>query len=113
MAAPPRHYRGRARGDRARTWPRATNLCGRLGRLPNAKAGTCTETDWQFAVDCAGRFLDEWGAVASGFGWQASDVFGSGGLAWFCAGERVRALGPDNAVTSSGRIFARRAPGDG
>jgi hypothetical protein len=30
-----------------------------------------------------------------------------GALAWFCAGERVRALGPDNAITASGRIFAR------
>jgi hypothetical protein len=29
-----------------------------------------------------------WGALASAFGWQASDVFGSGGLAWLCAGER-------------------------
>jgi hypothetical protein len=29
------------------------------------------------------------------------------GGAWFCAGERVRALGPDNAITASGRIFAR------
>jgi hypothetical protein len=27
-----------------------------------------------------------------------------GGLAW---GERVGALGPDNAITASGRIFAR------
>jgi hypothetical protein len=24
------------------------------------------------------------------------DIFGARGLAWFCAGERVRALGPDN-----------------
>ena len=119
-------------GTRAGTWPLPNDITEaeraaialELGRVPptyadawaafqTRKPGHVTETDWQFAVDCAGRFLDEWGALASAFGWQASDVFGSGGLAWFCAGERVRALGPDNAVTSSGRIFARRAPGDG
>jgi hypothetical protein len=33
------------------------------------------------------------------------------GLAWFCAGERVRALGPDNAIAASGRIFARQRNG--
>lgn len=119
-------------GTRAGTWPLPDDITEaeraaialELGHVPptyadawaafqTRKPGHVIETDWQFAVDCAGRFLDEWGALASAFGWQASDVFGSGGLAWFCAGERVRALGPDNAVTSSGRIFARRPPGDG
>jgi hypothetical protein len=119
-------------GTRAGTWPLPDDITEaeraaialELGRVPptyadawaafqTRKPGHVTETDWQFAVDCAGRFLDEWGALASAFGWQASDVFGSRGLAWFCAAERVRALGPDKAVTSSGRIFARRAPGDG
>jgi hypothetical protein len=118
-------------GTRAGTWPLPDDITEaeraaialELGRVPSTyadawaafqtrKPGHVTETEWQFAVDSAGRFLDEWGALASGFGWQASDVFGSGGLAWFCAGERVRALGPDNAVTSSGRIFARRPAGD-
>jgi hypothetical protein len=73
-------------------------------RKPNRVA----EADWRQAADDAGRFLDEWAALALGFHWQPSDIFGPDGLAWFCAGERVRALGPDNAVTSSGRIFARR-----
>jgi hypothetical protein len=119
-------------GTRAGTWPLPQDIAEaeraaialELGRVPptfaNAwaafqmrKPGHVTETDWQFAVDCAGRFLDEWGALASAFGWRGSDVFGSGGLVSFCAGERVRALGPDNAVTSSGRIFARPRPEDG
>jgi hypothetical protein len=119
-------------GTRVGTWPLPQDVAEaeraaialELGRVPpiyadawaafqTRKPGHLTETDWQFAVDCAGRFLDEWGALASGFGWQASDVFGSDGLVSFSAGERVRALGPDNAVTSSGRIFARRPPQDG
>ena len=97
-------------GTRAGTWPLPNDITEaeraaialELGRVPptyadawaafqTRKPGHVTETDWQFAVDCAG--------------------FGSGGHVWFCAGERVRALGPDNAVTSSGRIFARRPAG--
>jgi hypothetical protein len=63
--------------------------------------------DWYRAVDDAGRFLDEWASLALDFGWQLSDIFGSDGLAWFCAGERVRALRPDNAITVTERIFTR------
>jgi hypothetical protein len=66
-----------------------------------------SEADWFRAVDDAGRFRDEWAGLALDFGWQPSDIFGQCGVAWFCAGERVRALGPDNAITASGRIFAR------
>ena len=47
------------------------------------------------------------GSAGVRFGWRPSDIFGPDGLAWFCAGEQVRALGPDNAITVSGRIFAR------
>ena len=89
-----------------------------LGRVPPAyadawaafqsrKPGHVAEAEWFRAVDDAGRFLDEWASLALDFGWRPPDIFGPGGLAWFCAGERVRALGPDNAITASGRIFAR------
>ena len=89
-----------------------------LGRVPPAyadswaafqsrKPGHVAEAEWLRAVDDAGRFLDEWASLALDFGWRPPDIFGPGGLAWFCAGERVRALGPDNAITASGRIFAR------
>ena len=89
-----------------------------LGRVPPAyayswaafqsrKPGNVAEAEWLRAVDDAGRFLDEWASLALDFGWRPPDIFGPGGLAWFCAGERVRALGPDNAITASGRIFAR------
>ena len=89
-----------------------------LGRVPPAyadawaafqtrKPGHVAEAEWFRAVDDAGRFLDEWAGLALDFGWRPPDIFGPGGLAWFCAGERVRALGPDNAITASGRIFAR------
>ena len=89
-----------------------------LGRVPPAyayswaafqsrKPGNVAEAEWLRAVDAAGRFLDEWASLALDFGWRPPDIFGPGGLAWFCAGERVRALGPDNAISASGRIFAR------
>jgi hypothetical protein len=90
-----------------------------LGRVPPAyadawaafqirKPGHRVEAEWFRAVDDAGRFLDDWAGPALDFGWRPDDIFGAGGLAWFCAGERVRALGPANAITASGRIFARR-----
>ena len=71
------------------------------------KPAQVSEAEWLRAVDAAGRFLDEWASLALDFGWRPPDIFGPGGLAWFCAGERVRALGPDNAISASGRIFAR------
>jgi len=96
-----------------------------LGRVPPAyahpwaiyqtrKPGHISETEWFRAVDDAGRFLDEWAALALEFGWQPTDIFGPNGLASFCVGERVQALGPDNAITASGRIFTRsRCRSDG
>jgi hypothetical protein len=89
-----------------------------LGRVPPAyadawaafqthKPGHVSEAEWFRAVDDAGRFLDAWAGLALDFGWRPPDIFGPDGLAWFCAGERVRALGPDNAITASGRVFSR------
>ena len=95
-----------------------TAIAIELGRVPPAyadawavfqtrKPGHVSEADWQRAVDDAGRFLDEWGGLALDFGWRPPDIFGAAGLAWFCVGERVRGLGPNNAITSSARIFVR------
>lgn len=92
------------------------------GRVPTAyadawaafqirKPGHASSGDWYRAVDDAGRFLDAWAGLALDFGWLPSDIFSLGGLAWFCGGERVRALGPDNAITGSGRIFTRQRAG--
>jgi hypothetical protein len=89
-----------------------------LGRVPPAYAdawaafqmrrpGRVSEAEWFRAVDDSGRFLDEWAWLALDFGWRPPDIFGPDGLAWFCAGERVRALGPDNAITVAGRVFTR------
>lgn len=72
------------------------------------RPGHGSEAKWFRAVDDAGRFLDEWAVLALDFGWPPDDLFGRRGLAWFCAGERVRALGPDNAITATGRIFSRQ-----
>jgi hypothetical protein len=63
--------------------------------------------EWYRAMDDAGHFLDEWAGLASDFGWQPDDIFGPHGLAWFCGGERIRAIGPYNAVTTDGRTFTR------
>jgi hypothetical protein len=89
------------------------------GRVPTAyadawaafqtrKPGHVSESEWFRAVNDAGRFLDEWAGLALDFGWLPTDIFGLSGLVWFCAGEMVRALGPDNAITVSGRAFARK-----
>jgi hypothetical protein len=86
---------------------------GAWAAFQRRKPGRVAEADWRRAVDDAGRFLDEWAALAFEFGWRSSDIFGADGLAWFCTGERVRALGPDNAITLSGRIFTRRRSGEG
>lgn len=89
-----------------------------LGRVPPAYADAwaafqtrkpvhVSETEWLRAVDDAGHFLDEWAGLALDFGWQPADIFGAAGLAWFCCGERIRALGPSNAITTAGRVFTR------
>jgi hypothetical protein len=70
------------------------------------------------AIDAAGRFLDAWASLAVEFGWTAGELFDvprdgrAGGLVWFCAGESVRALGPEHAVTKSGRVFDRLTRGE-
>lgn len=90
-----------------------------LGRVPPAYAdawaafqtqqpGHVSEARWFRAVNDAGRFLDEWSNLALDFGWRPDDIFGPDGLAWFCGGEQVRALGPDNAITASGRTYTHR-----
>ena len=37
-----------------------------------------------------------WAALALEFGWHPSDIFGPGGLAWFCMGGRVMAIGQNS-----------------
>jgi putative DNA primase/helicase len=112
-------------GTPAGTLPDAFDVAERAaiaiedGRVPPAyadawaafqirKPGQVCDAHWFRAVDDAGRFLDEWAGLALDFEWRPSDILGPRGLAWFCAGEPVRALGPDNAITASGRIFARQ-----
>lgn len=75
------------------------------------KPSHATAREWYRAVNDAGRFLDAWAGLALSFGWAPFDIFGPVGLAWFCAGERIRALGPNSAITASGRVFARQASG--
>jgi hypothetical protein len=71
------------------------------------------EAHWQQAIDDAGRFLDQWGSVAFTLDWTPGDLFDvpangkPGGLVWSLQGETVRGLGPEQAVTQSGRVFDR------
>ncbi len=70
------------------------------------------EAAWRQAIDDAGKFLDAWGSLAVEFGWTHGELFdvphdGKSGLIWFLAGETLRALGPEHAVTKSGRVFDR------
>ena len=48
-----------------------------------------TEAEWLCAVNDGGRFLDEWARLALDFGWQPEDIFGAGGVSWFCASEHL------------------------
>lgn len=73
------------------------------------RPGHLSATEWYRAVDDAGRFLDQWAVLALEFGWEPPDIFGQGALAEFCAGETIRALRPDGAVTRTGRLFTRWA----
>ena len=47
------------------------------------------------------------------FDWTPGDIFdvphdsAAGGLVWFLNGEAVRSVGPEHAVTKSGRVFDR------
>jgi hypothetical protein len=83
-------------------------------RLQGQRPAGIPEIQRRQTVDAAGRFLDEWGSLAETFGWLPGDLFDvphdgrAGGLAWFLMGERVRALGPEHAITLSGRVFDRR-----
>ncbi len=76
---------------------------------------TVSDADWRQAINDAGLFLDEWGALAAEFQWKAVDLFDVprdgrlGGLAWFLEGEAVRALGPEHVRLSDGRVFDRLA----
>lgn len=63
---------------------------------------------WQQAIQDAGLLLDQWGDCLAQYDWAAVSIFGPDGLAWFIAGERVRAVGPDHAITASDRVFDRR-----
>jgi hypothetical protein len=97
-------------GSFARNTAQAGYACRWNGLRFKGGSPHSSEAGWRRAVNDAGRFLDQWAALALGFGWQACDIFGPDGLSWFCDGELVRALGPDNAITASGRIFIRLEP---
>jgi len=87
-------------------------------RLLLQRPAQVTDAAWREAVDAGGRFLDAWGGLAAAFDWTAEDLFdlprddGGAGLIWWTAGETVRSLGVDCAVTKTGRIFDRIRRGD-
>lgn len=82
-------------------------------RLQCQKPMRVSDADWRQAIDDAGRFLDQWGSLAVELQWTPADLFdvprdgGPGGLVWWLAGEAVRALGPEHAVTTCDRVWRR------
>jgi hypothetical protein len=82
-------------------------------RLQCQKPTRVSDGDWWQAIDDGGLFLNRWASLAAEFQWTTADLFNvprdgrAGGLVWFLAGQAVRALGPEHAVTTSGRVFDR------
>ena len=68
---------------------------------------------WRRAINDAGLFMDKWGSLAVELKWTPGDLFDlprdgrRGGLLWFLEGEKVRALGPEHALTESAKVFDR------
>jgi hypothetical protein len=44
-------------------------------RLQFQKPFAVSDGGWRQAIDDAGRFLDQWGALADTFGWSPGDLF--------------------------------------
>jgi len=74
------------------------------------------ECRWYQAINDAGVFLDEWGAVAEQLGWTAHDVIGPQftptALAWALNGAQAVGLTSTSARLSDGRTFVRTATGN-
>jgi hypothetical protein len=67
-----------------------------------------SEEKWRLALDDGGLFLDEFGSEAASLGWTPDEIFDKWiGILWQLKGERVEALGPDDADLSHGRIIRR------
>jgi hypothetical protein len=67
-----------------------------------------SEEKWRLALDDGGLFLDAFGSEAAYLGWTADEIFDLWiGILWQPKGERVQALGPDDADLSSWRIIRR------
>jgi len=84
-----------------------------FARLNHQKPFTVSTAEWSLAVNDAGLFLDKWGTLAADMQWSTGDLFDvpregrPGGLIWRLRGERVEALGWDNARLSDGRTIMR------
>src|SRR5207302_1962107 len=84
-------------------------LADAFARLQVQRLPIVSPANQERAVKDAGLFLNRWGELAVTFGWSRGellDVPGAGkpgGLVWFLQGQKVRALGPEHAVTESGR----------
>ncbi len=84
-------------------------------RLQCQRASYVSEEARRRAIDDGGRFLDAWGADAAMMQWTASELFDvpregrPGGLVWQLKGERVNALGEDQARLDDGRMIKRGA----
>jgi hypothetical protein len=85
-------------------------------RLQCLRPLTVAEDVWRLAINDGGALLDAWGAKAVELRWPAHCLFAwprpgkPGGLIWHLQGERVEALGEQQAWIGDGRIFNRLDP---
>jgi hypothetical protein len=82
-----------------------------LGQMPREFHAPFLQVPLQsgpLAANDAGRIVCRWATLAVQFGWNPDDLFGKTGLAVFANGEAIRAIGPDHAITETGRVFSRK-----
>ena len=91
-----------------------TNYLDAWARLQCQRPPSIAESDWQRAIDDAGRFLDAWGATRRRCNGRRPNCSAFRAKAvrrplWQLKGERVTALDKDRAQLADGRTISRGA----
>jgi hypothetical protein len=122
-SAPNLHFKPLSSADEAEIEERKGMAAGRVSetyldgwaRLQCQRPASVSDDEWRQAVNDAGLFLDQFGSQAAELQWTSHDLFAAltdsarSGLVWFLKGEKVRALGPEHAITEGGRVFDPQA----
>ena len=94
---------------------RALAIFAEFGHLQSDAAAAAANGDLQQVKADSADFMKSWTTEAVIFGWSPEDLFApegakaGTGLACWLGGEKVRAFGPEHAITYSGRVFDRIA----